>query len=113
MAGTVQVIAANEDDLVFERAFVDAVNGVLVPRAVMGGVLCNIQTEPGPLADGLAFCEPVDPEAAQNWPMYLDVDLGAGEERLWNFTRNPSIVAAARRFEELNRADRLVEGMPL
>lgn len=104
-----RLIAENRDTLVFERAFIADSNGVPVPRAIVGGVLCNIDTKPGPLADGLAFCEPVDPRLAEDWPLYLDTDHG----RLWNFTRDPSIVAAARRFARMNATGRAHPGQRL
>ena len=53
--GNIQVIESETGGLQFERAFVLEVAGVPVARAVVGGVLCNIETRPGPLADGLAF----------------------------------------------------------
>lgn len=113
MSARVKILDANEDNFIFERAFVAEQSGVPVPRAIMGGVLCNIETKPGPLADGLAFCEPVNPELAQDWPFFVDVDRGTGPERLWNITRNPRVVAAARRFAELSATGQARIGEPL
>lgn len=102
---SLRIIESVEDDFVFQRAFVAEEDGVLVPRAEISGVLCNIETKPGPLKDGLAFCQPLN-VAPDHWPNYVRVERPTAEgqayaETLWNFTAKPRVVAAARRFNDL------------
>lgn len=111
--GDIQVIESETGGLKFERAFVLEVNGVPVARAVVGGVLCNIETRPGPLADGLAFCQPVDGTPEDAWEMAVRVRKDGFEETLQDMTDMPEIVAAARRFAELRDQGLAREGVVL
>jgi hypothetical protein len=108
-----KIIANDDGGYQFERAFIAELNGAAVPVAMMGGVEFNIDTKPGPLADGLAFCQPYNPRLAQNSSVSVLVDRGSGPEWLSNLTNDPRIVAAARRFAELEAAGRAVVGVSL
>ena len=88
----------------FERAFVGELSGFAKPVAIMGGVVCNIDTDPSALADGLAFSEPLQPRLRNEWPMSVVVDRGHGRERLWHFTADAQVVAAAATFVALKAA---------
>jgi hypothetical protein len=114
--GTVKVIEDLTDpDLTLERAWIAEESGYLVPRALVGGRVCNIDTRTGPLADGIAFCEPIDGEPWNDWPMDIIVkkEEDSLPERMYSCTTNPRIVAAARRFKELITTGEAREGMEL
>jgi hypothetical protein len=88
------------------------------PRALMGGIECVIETKPGMLADGVAFCEPVDPEVAINWPLSVIVEKSRPDgstypTTLSNATDRPEVVRAARNFAALEAAGAVVVGMEL
>ncbi len=93
-----RIIESDNDGFEFERAYMGERAGAPLPIAVMGGVECCIETEPAPLAYGLAFCQPLDPRRADDWPISVVVDRGYGLERLWNMTADPKVVEAARRL---------------
>lgn len=94
-----RVIESNNDGFEFERAFVGERDGAPVPIAVMGGVECSIETKPGPLLAGLAFCEPLNVKLAQDWPVFVRIqDEGGVERTIWKMTADPKVVAAARQF---------------
>lgn len=118
VCNVVKIIESHEDGFTFERAFIASQGDCLVPRAVMGGVLCNIDTKPAPLADGLAWCEPLDGRDADAWPLCVIVEKQTAEgspyrETLWNMTAHPSVVAAARRFAKLMSRGSAVDGAGL
>ncbi len=113
-----KVIESIEDNFKFDRAFVVQADGILVPRAVFGGALCDIETKSTALQHGIAYCRPVDGTPEDSWPIGVIVEKETAdgdpyEETMWNFTANPRIVAAARKFDELNSTDSLKEGMAL
>ncbi len=108
-----RIIESVEDNYTFERAWIAREDGALVPRALFGGVLVNIDTKPGPLADGLAWCEPIDGTPADAWPVHVRVERDGIEETLWTMTANPRIVAAARQFAGLMAAGPAREGAVL
>jgi hypothetical protein len=104
-----------EEGFEFERAWITMVDGRPAPVALVGGILCNIETKETLLDAGIAFCQPVDPEWAANWPLSLTIDVQPGDPPLHAncVTANERIVAAARRFHELALADQATEGTPL
>jgi hypothetical protein len=108
-----KIVESNLDNFVFEKAFVVATPGGPAPRALVGGVLCNIETKSGVLADGLAWCEPVDRTRAESWPVYTDLVIDGVSRRMWNVTDERGVVKAARRFAELDAAGRAEPGMDL
>lgn len=95
---------SNFDTFEVDRTFVTAQGE---PRAIVSGVECNIETAPGPLADGLAWCEPVNSALAAHWPIYVDAEKDGARARYPNFTTQPRIVAAARRYLALAAAGRV------
>jgi hypothetical protein len=99
MADTINIITSEFDTFQVERTFLDAAGE---PRAVISGVLCNIDTKPGLLAAGLAFCQPLDPALMEDWPVYTDVEVNGIPDRWWNITNDPALVKAAR--EKLSMA---------
>jgi hypothetical protein len=105
--GTLRIIDAGaEPGFEPTRAWIGEVNGHAVPRALVGGVECDIETKPGLLDDGLAWCAPVDVEAHPDWPLSVRVekqrtDGSTYEETLENVSADPFLVRAARRFLEL------------
>ena len=114
--GTVKVIEDLTDpDLVMERAWIGTLDGGACPFARVGGRVCVIDTKPGPLADGIAFCSPLDGEPWNDWPMDIIVkkDENSLPERMYSCTTNPRILAAARRFQELMISGEAKEGMDL
>lgn len=107
--GDLKLIRYLGDDLRFERAYIVAEDGLAAPRAVVGGVECNIETKPSLLEAGLCWCEPVDPEAALNWPMACLVEVSNAdgekyEQRFDNVSPDPGLVAAAIQFSKLSLA---------
>jgi hypothetical protein len=109
-----RVIESNLDGFEFERAYIATIDGAPVPVAIMGGVECRIETKPGPLMDALAFCQPVNPKLADDWPVSVTVeDPENGERVLWNMTADPRVVSAARRYWELAAAGRATIGTSL
>ena len=105
-----RILASDNFGFDFERAFVGELGGMPKPVAIMGGVVCNIDTDPSALADGLAFCEPLQPRLRHEWPMSVVVDRGHGKERLWHFTADPKVVAAAETFVALKAAGVAIVG---
>lgn len=105
--GTVKIIDAGvEPGFEPTRAWVGVDNGHAVPRALVGGMECDIETKPTLLDDGLAWCCPVDVAAQEDWPLAVRVektrtDGSTYEEMLWNVSADPFLVGAARRFLEL------------
>lgn len=108
-----RVIESDLDTFRFERAFVAGTEEVPRPVAVISGVECTIETEPGPLRDGLAFCQPLNPRLAADWPVSVLIEKDGIEDRRWNMTAEPAIVAAARRFQELFNLGHAKPGMAL
>lgn len=92
MADTVKIIESVFDTFKFERAFLAADQ----PRALISGVLCNLDTKPNLLELGLAFCQPTNPTLAEDWPVYTDVEVNGVADRWWNVTADPETVRAAR-----------------
>jgi len=101
-----RILASDNYGFDFERAFVGELGGVPKPVAIMGGVVCNIDTDP----KALAFCEPLQPRLRHEWPLSVVVDRGHGKERLWHFTADPKVVAAAETFVALKAAGVAVVG---
>ena len=108
----IQINEYFEDDLEFERAYVGCVGDVLMPFAVLSGNLCRIATREPLLEAGIATCIPED-LPAESWPMMLDYNWDGDRLVEYSKSANPSIVAAARRFNELESAGELKEGMEL
>ena len=105
-----RILVSDNDGFEFERAFVGELGGVPKPVAIMGGVVCNIDTDSDALADGLAFCEPLQPRLARKWTMNVVVDRGHGKERLWKFTADPKVVAAVQAYAAMQAAGRVQVG---
>jgi len=109
-----KVLESNFDNLRFERAFVSGEDGAdprsLEPHAIVSGEECLIETKPTHLDAGLAFCQPVAPLAARDWPVYSDVMVGDRRERWLNMTNNVGVVSAARHFQEKRESGRLQAG---
>lgn len=110
-----RVIESNNDGFEFERAFVGERDGAPVPIAVMGGVECNIETKPGPLLSGLAFCEPLNVKLAQDWPVSVRVQDGedGAERTISKMTADPKVVAAARHYWDIVAAGPVATGTAL
>lgn len=114
---TVKIIGSDgEVGFDFERAWVGGRGGFPAPRAVVGGVECNIETKPGPLADGIALCEPV--ASFPDWPVWVEIerkhdDGTVDHQTLWGFTDRADVVAAARRFADLSAAGEVKIGTTL
>lgn len=113
--GALKIIESVEDNYTFDRAWIAEENGELVPRALFGGVLVNIESKPTLLEAGIAFCEPIDGTAPDAWPVNVRVEHQEDgfQESLWNCTGNPRIVAAARKFARLMSSGEAREGMEL
>ena len=105
-----KILISDNDGFEFERAFVGELGGVPKPVAIMGGVVCSIDTDSDALADGLAFCEPLQPRLAREWPMSVVVDRGQGRERLWKFTADPKVVAAVQAFAAMRSTGVILVG---
>ncbi len=108
-----KIIESDIDTFEFERAFIIERDGAPCPVAILSGVECCIETKPGPLEDGLAFCQPTRRDLTADWPVSVVIERDARRERLWNMTAEPGIVAAARRFAELLAVDEARPGMAL
>lgn len=108
-----KIIESDLDTFKYERAFITERDGAPCPVAVLSGVECCIETKPGPLEDGLAYCQPLRAELAENWPVSVTVERDNHREQLWNMTAHPGIVAAARHFAELLSLDQARPGMAL
>lgn len=109
MANKARIIESNFDTLQFERAFITEdplAPGHFVPRAIISGIECDIQSKPTLIEDGLAFCEPVHPNPY--WPIYTVIERDGMVQRFDRLTNHPKIVAAAARFNALLAAGRLV-----
>lgn len=108
-----QVLESNLDGFRFERAYIAGSEAEPRPVAIVGGVVCNIETEPGPLADGLAFCQPLNPAMAQDWPVNVLIEKDGHVDRRWSLTDDAGIVGAARRFAGLLAAGQARPGLAL
>lgn len=98
----VKIIRSEMDTLRLDYAKIEHVDGSMLPVATVSGIRCNIDTKPGPLADGMAYCQPLDSAFADAWPMSVVVRFDGGAETvLWNMTTDPGIVKAARRWADL------------
>ena len=117
----IQIIESCFDTYKFERAFVARTAGgpsaddprLLEPVAIISGIACRLDGKPSHLAAGLACCQPLDQHLAEHWPVFTDVLVDGVWERWWNMSDDPGVVSAVRRFQDLELADGLVEGMPL
>jgi len=99
MGNRPKIIESNFDTLQFERAFVTEdphAPGHFVPRAVVSGIECDIQSKPTLIEDGLAFCEPINNNPY--WPVYTLIERNGTVRRFDRLTNHPKIVAAAARF---------------
>jgi len=104
-----------EEGVEFERAWIAMDDGRPAPVAMVGGILCDIETKETLLNAGIAFCQPVDSKLASIWPLSLTIEVQPGAPPLhanWA-TANERIVAAARRFHELAISGQATEGTPL
>lgn len=108
-----KIIESNTEGMAFEAAFIREENGALVPRCVFGGHICNIDTKPGPLADGIAWCQPVDGTPEEEWPLWVKIEKDGFEDTRFNMTDDPRVVAAARKFAELQESGAARAGMEL
>lgn len=114
---SVTIIASDDEPgFDFERAWVGGRPEQPEPLARVGGVVCRIETKPGPLVDGIALCEPV--EQFPDWPVWVTIerkhdDGSVDRQTLFGFTSRPQVVAAARRFQSLQAAGRVTPGAPL
>lgn len=108
-----KIVESFQDDLKMERAFVARLHGVLLPIAIVDGVECEIHTRSSALINGIARCSPVDLGRSDDWPMYVTIDDGTGPQPQPGTTTDEDILAAARRFNELESTGRLEEGLEL
>lgn len=114
---TVKIIGSDgEAGFDFARAWVGGRDGFPSPRAVVGGVECNIETKPGPLSDGIALCEPV--ASLPDWPVWVEIertraDGSVEKQTLWGFTDRAGVVDAARRFAALSEVGEVKIGTTL
>lgn len=114
---SVKIIGSDkEEGFDFERAWVGGRAGQPEPLASVGGVVCRIETKPGPLADGIALCEPLT--AFPDWPVWVEIerthdDGTVDRQTLFGFTDRPQVVAASRRFTALVAEGAVRIGMPL
>jgi hypothetical protein len=92
MGNTIKVVASDFDTLKFERAYLEGDQA----HGVVSGTICNLNSKPTLLDAGLAFCQPLDPGEAENWPVYSDLETGGVVGRFWNITNDPATVQAAR-----------------
>lgn len=109
--GNLAILETNFDTLKIERCYIGGTDEAPEALAVVSGVLCTIETSAAYLREGLAWCEPR--AEREDWPVYTDVVRSDGYRRLDNVTTEPRLVAAARRFAELERAGQLRVGIDL
>lgn len=100
----------------FSRAWIGGSDLHLEPHAIVGGVDCLIETKPTMAAWGIAYCAPLDGDPF--WPLYVIVEItrldGSVYSENWeNCTDRPQVVAAARRFLELQASGEARLGMTL
>lgn len=114
-----KVIEANDDTLVFERAFVARdEDGGFVPRCFMSGIACELGTKPTTLDAGFVPCWPLESRLQDDWPVSVTLqketaDGGEYVEVLQNATGNPRAIAAVRKFLDLVESGRADVGMLL
>lgn len=111
----IKVIESDFDTFKFQRAFVVDADGrgALAAHAMISDVECLVDTKESLLAARLAFLQPLDPVMVENWPVYTDVVIDGHQQRMYNITNHPKVVAAAERFEELKAAGEAKAGMEL
>ncbi|MFO1461231.1 MAG: hypothetical protein U1G08_17745 [Verrucomicrobiota bacterium] len=100
----------------FQRAWIGGTSAYLEPHALLGGVDCLIETKPTMLEWGVAYCSPMD--WSPDWPLFVEIrktlpDGTVNEVTLWDCTDRPQVVAAARRFLELQASGEARLGMAL
>ena len=115
---TVTLLERLEDDFPIGRIWVDEIRGIPVPRAEIGGVICDIETKLVFLGAGIATCIPLDTKLALDWPMQVRIAIehedGHREERiLETASATPRLVAGALRFLELALDGVAIPGMEL
>lgn len=100
MSNAIEILRSEFDTFSVEQTFVTPAGEL---RAIISGIECRIGTKATLVADGLVFCQPVDPALAVFWPVFTDLVIGGVEERRWHFTNQPALVAAARDFNAAQR----------
>ena len=113
-----ELIERLEDQLEIGRIWIADENGQPAPRAIIGGVECDITTKPALLEAGLASCHPLDAELVFNWPMQARVRQhnsdGTVTEKIMECTSGAEqLVTAARHFNQLAASDTAHPGQEL
>lgn len=95
------------------RAWIADNDGRPEARADIGGIECVIETKETLLEAGVATCIPLDPQWSENWPLDVRVSVDGHEQMLTSATADPRVVAAARKFAELQATGRAEIGKEL
>lgn len=102
----------DSEPLVLSRAWIEAIDGGLVPLAEIDGRVCYIETKPTLLEIGIASCVPRDGRS-DDWPHTVEIETDGEARPIWDATTDARVVAAARRWATLSEAGDATVGTPL
>ncbi len=103
-------------DFTVGRIWIEDVQGIPVPRAMLGNVVCDVETKAELLEAGIASCNPVKLESEfpeQVLVRYEHSDGNVEEMILEESCADARLVAAVRKFHVLALAGDAQSGMEL